>query len=319
MKISGDTTTQTKWVVSYNQLGLLLLAFSLGCVTSLFFVTSDPKPTVFSTSELIGFVLSVILSAAGIVLSVSAIALGKFSELAMIQRSDESIKLQNEVFIKTTDALQRIQASTGVTEKRIEDIISGRVGDLSHRIVETVKERGSVADPAQLEKDISNSLQQALRSLNRPAVAERQERIRRTTDAKREAEYQAAHKKLLLSFSNRDGVKTEKLGHGSLSRSAYERYDAIFHVGSNKVGVVTFRPNVHEEVFKAYLSAAASDLTKGLLDRVRIIGFLAHGCVSRRAIFDTVNAYLKSDIANRLTLVEFAQGDVEQEGPKVVL
>ena len=85
---------------------------------------------IFSTISLITFSIGIILSGASIVLAITAIMLGKISENAMIQRSDESIKLQTDVFVKTIEALQAIKASTGVTQKRIEDIISGRVGDI---------------------------------------------------------------------------------------------------------------------------------------------------------------------------------------------
>ena len=114
-----------EWSISYKQIGVVLFAFALGVIFSLLLSnTQTGNPTTFTTTELIGFVLSVILSGASIVLALSAIALGKISEQSVL-RSDESIRLQNEVFVKTTEALQRIEASSGGIEKRIEDIISG--------------------------------------------------------------------------------------------------------------------------------------------------------------------------------------------------
>src|SRR5262249_30079304 len=144
-------------------LGGFLIAYLLGLVTHLlarnFF---SGQPLTFSTPELINFVLSVLLSGASIFLAIAAIALGRFSEQAIIDRSDESIRLQNEVFQKTTDALQRIESSTGVTEKRIEDIISGRVGDLSQRAARIATEAPD-AKGKNMEELIRKSLYEALR------------------------------------------------------------------------------------------------------------------------------------------------------------
>ena len=167
-----DNITENKinpkkeWYISYKQLGLIIIAFSFGIIATLLFINSEESNTTqFSTTELIIFSLTIILAGASIVLAIAAIALGKSSEQAVIQRSDESIRLQNEVFQKTTDALQRIESSTGVTEKRIEDIISGRVGDLSHKIVEIATEKQKEQAPLsaeEVEKMIRKNLSQSL-------------------------------------------------------------------------------------------------------------------------------------------------------------
>ena len=127
--------------ISFKIIGIVFIAFLLGFAAfGLLNNFSEGGTINFTTIGLIGFVLTIILSGSSIVLAISAILLGKFSEQAMIQRSDDSIRIQNEVFQKTTDALQRIESSTGVTEKRIEDIISGRVGDISYKIAEIATE-----------------------------------------------------------------------------------------------------------------------------------------------------------------------------------
>lgn len=133
------------------------VAFTIGILTTLLLLRIiQPLPEFFSASSLIVFIFGIALSAAAIVLSVAAISLGKASEQAMIERSDESIRLQNEVFARTTDALQRIKSSTGVTEKRIEDIISGRAGAISDRIVDRLLETREVSTKNRkaLERDI---------------------------------------------------------------------------------------------------------------------------------------------------------------------
>ena len=109
------------YVISLKLLSGLLVAFLAGYFTSNVIANANAVNVyTFSTPDLINFILSVLLSGASIILAISAISLGKVSEQAMIQRSDESIRLQNEVFLKTTEALQRIESSTGVTENELK-------------------------------------------------------------------------------------------------------------------------------------------------------------------------------------------------------
>lgn len=174
-------------VISYNQLGLIVVVFILGIIASKLILNGQTgAATTFSTTELIGFVLSVILSAASIVLAIAAITLGKSSEQAVIKRSDESIRLQNEVFIRTTEALQRIEASTGVTEKRIEDIISGRVGAISHEIAElaTGKRKGIALNRNELENEIRHSILQGVGVKEGLSPEEKEERIKKRKEKK---------------------------------------------------------------------------------------------------------------------------------------
>lgn len=120
--------------ISYGKLGGFVLVFVVGVVVTLIFQNAIKIESItFSTVSLVSFLFSVVLAGASIFLAITAIALGKASEQAMIHRSDESIRLQNQIFTKTTDALARIESSTGVTERRVEDIISGRIGNISQR------------------------------------------------------------------------------------------------------------------------------------------------------------------------------------------
>ena len=189
------------------------------------------SPSTFTTTELIGFVLSVILSGASIVLAITAIALGKYSELAIMHRSDESIRLQNEVFVKTTDAPQRIESSTGVTEKRIEDIISGRVGDISQQIAEMAIGGGKyrTRDPRNLEENIRKSLLKTIREdKGGPADIEARQEKRKKREEERKM-YQTAHEKALYAIANMKGIAIEKVGHGNVSESGKELFDGIYN------------------------------------------------------------------------------------------
>jgi len=157
---TADIAKTSEATISYKQLGFLLISFLSGIVATLLFINASfPTMTSFKTLDLIGFTLSVVLSGASIVLAFAAINLGKNFEIILMNRSDESIRLQNDVYIKTTEALNRIESSTGVTEKRIEDIISGRAGDLSQKIAESTKQG---AGPKEIEEQIKQSFRESL-------------------------------------------------------------------------------------------------------------------------------------------------------------
>lgn len=256
-------TQKEECSISYKQLGLLILVFVLGLITALLLVNTKTKTlTTFTTTELIGFVLSVILSGASIVLAVSAIALGKSSEQAVIKRSDESIRLQNDVFIKTTEALQRIEASTGVTEKRIEDIISGRVGDISHNIAELATGRSMRGlDREELEKEIRRSI---LRGVKREKSPEEEAENIKKQEEKRKR-YESFHQKVMAGFSNRPDTKAEKLGHGFTSAEGDEQFDGIFKMGNYRVGVSAFSSDVAENIdkFHDYIEGIAKNIISG--------------------------------------------------------
>jgi len=96
-----DAKEHQRFMISLRLLGGLAIAFLLGYAAYGLVQNILAVGTLsFSTPELINFVLSVLLSGASIFLAIAAITLGKFSEQAMIQRSDESIRLQTEVFQK---------------------------------------------------------------------------------------------------------------------------------------------------------------------------------------------------------------------------
>lgn len=177
-----------------------------------------------------------ILSGSSIVLAITAIALGKSSEQAVIKRSDESIRLQNDVFIKTTEALQRIEASTGVTEKRIEDIITGRVGAISHSLAELTssKRKGLGLKADELEKEIHRSIMREVKETRTPEEERKRKRKEEVT------RYEQFHQLALSSFSNIDNVKTDKLGHGDIYGKGEDLFDGIYHIGEEKIGLAAF-------------------------------------------------------------------------------
>lgn len=77
MKNSSDADRPREWSVSYRQIGIVILAFFLGMIAALLLSNAQlGTTTAFTTTELIGFTLSVVLAGASIVLAIAAIALG---------------------------------------------------------------------------------------------------------------------------------------------------------------------------------------------------------------------------------------------------
>lgn len=287
MENTQETRKQKQeWSITYKQLGALILAFSLGIIAALLFSNASiSTPTQFSTTELIGFVLTVILAGASTVLAITAISLGKSSEQSVIQRSDESIRLQNEVFQKTMDALQRIESSTGVTEKRIEDIISGRVGDLSQKIAGRIatdkQEAQGVLSAQEIGEMIKKTLYQSLREegvlgsrygeeRRRLAEAEEEERIRQ----KKIKEYETFHKRLLASLSSRDDLTAMKMGTGELGTSGDDLFDGIYlRKDGKRIGVLDFADHHRIQSVRTMTNTALYELRKGTIAHVYVILF----------------------------------------------
>ena len=275
-------TQDQEWSITYKQIGVIIVSFLLGMVfPPLANNASVSEATTFSTSELIGFVLTVILSGASIVLAIAAIALGKSSERAVLERSDESIRLQTEVFTKTTDALQSIKASTGVTEKRIEDIISGRVGDISRQIAETVSDdsRAGSFDIEELKEKIRASI---VGTIEKTDLDERkdEELERRKKSRERRRIYEKAHDELMYALANKEHVKILKLGHGSPLRdtsSPWSRYDAVFKKEDKTIAISTTMPSKDDQFVLRrtgdIISSLASSILEDGIDKVYVIFF----------------------------------------------
>lgn len=315
-----------EWSITYKQLGMLILAFSLGIIAALLFSNASVNtPTTFSTTQLIGFVLTVILSGASIVLAISAILLGKSSEQSVIQRSDESIRLQNEVFQKTTDALQRIESSTGVTEKRIEDIISGRVGDLSQKIagqIATEKQEASESLSAQeIGEMIKKTLYQSLREegilSRRTPLDEERRRIVEEMEEKEKikqkkiGEYKAFNLRFLTSLANRDGLKAMKIGLGEGSASGDDLFDGIYlRKDGKRIGVITFGDHHLVQLVRRMTNSALYELQKGTFAHVYII---LYGIIeSFEREFADVISIVDSELKKRITLTVCPQDKIEE-------
>jgi len=140
------------------------LAFVVGLVSGLVIVNlTTASGTTLSTTSIISFTFTVALGAAAIILASITILLSRSAEDALIKRSDEGIRLQNDAFVRTSEVLSKIQASTGVTEKRLEDIISGRTGVIAQEVFERSFPMGETSLSLEAEDRLKKSLADSLK------------------------------------------------------------------------------------------------------------------------------------------------------------
>lgn len=307
---ADPSTKAPKGGLSYTLLGALGFTLIVGITVGLIAQNARAgAPTTFTTTELLGFILSVVLSVAATVLAFVSIALGKASERAVIERSDTSIRLLNEVFVKTTEALQRIEASTGVTEKRIEDIICGRVGTISERAAELASNAGKVVtqDPKKLQAEIQESILQSLRESENQScerfVQQQEKEMRRHMEAEAEARYREQHDRFLRAFINRGDVRVDKFGHGASTASGLGMFDGLFKTkDSKKIALSTFRHGTAAELLSAFVARAAPVLQAHTIDGFVILAFGAQE-KTLKSLQQTVST-LAPDIADRILVLK---------------
>jgi hypothetical protein len=297
--------------ISFKLLSGLLITFLAGYFANNLIANANSISIYsFSTPDLINFILSVLLSGASIVLAISAISLGKFSEQAMIQRSDESIRLQNEVFQKTTDALQRIESSTGVTEKRLEDIISGRVGDLSQKIAriatESKKSDGSL-QPEEIEDLIRKTLLQSFGNYgvfpSRHSLQETEALVASQKQKQEDREkYHGYHDKLEAAITQRSDLRALKLGQGTPSESGLKLFDdVIINKNGKKIGIIDFPSHMEPSFVRQATENALKELQLNIpiVDFVQILIYESNTALESvyKEIVSIVDPVLKSKIS----------------------
>jgi hypothetical protein len=269
----GESVPRTR-NLTYSNIGIGLLIFILGIVATLIFQNfSTGEKITFSTASLVSFLFGIALSAASIVLAIAAITLGKVSERIMIERSDESIRLQNDVFVKTTEAFQRIESLTGVTAKRIEDIIAGRAGDISHKLAGKIaEERVGRRDPRELEQEIRESLLSELLQTKESETAE-EDKKRMKQQEQAYKEYNKFKSKVLLSLANSKLTQTEKIGDGQFKGKGDDLVDGVFTVGKQRVAICTFSVSPilaksFQNSFWDFLIQIANEIRKSTFNKI---------------------------------------------------
>lgn len=210
---------------------------------------------------LISFVFTVALGAASIILAIITVILSRQAEDALIRRSDEGIRLQSDVFVKTNEVLSKIQASTGVTEKRIEDIISGRTNIIAQEVFEksfTGKRDLSEQTIEKLKNDLAESLKSELLplittdpriTLKRLEDMERKQQKRQkiTNEWK---EFRAA---VVDTAQKAPGIQLISESEGNFVAEAPDKFwDAIFDISGRKVGFDIHTVSQYTEIYGSY-------------------------------------------------------------------
>jgi len=174
------------------------LTFAVGLVSGLVIINlTTVSGNTLSTTSIISFAFTVALGAAAIILASLTIVLSRSAEDALIKRSDEGIRLQNDVFVKTSEVLSTIQASTGLTEKRLEDIISGRTGIIAQEVFERSFPKGETSLSSEAEDRLKNTLADSLKEELLPLLR------RRPLETERRLIEMEARQKRHIEASNR--------------------------------------------------------------------------------------------------------------------
>jgi hypothetical protein len=294
--------------IRLSTLGLIIGTFAVGYVTACLVNNKNQNESIsLSTMGLVNFVISILLSTSSLVLAVVAINLSKSSEKAMTDRSDESIKLQNEVFSKTIEALGRIESSTGVTEKRIEDIISGRAGAIADRLLsDRIVHRG---DKQMLEEEIKASLRA---EINQNSSIEKQRRDEEDKKLREEAwqKYVAYKEKILIEFTNIPDSKALRISDGKFGGQNEELLDGLFLLNGKKIGVCTFSGekiishNFLRSELDEFINKLAIQISKKTFDIVLLIFDEESETTERyRQTLDRIKSLMKSEIADKIVLI----------------
>ncbi len=234
------------------------------------------KQLTFSTTSVISFVFTVALGGCSIVLAIVTMILSKQAEVSLIRRSDEGIRLQTEIFVRINEVLGKIQSSTGVTEKRIEDIISGRTGIIAQEAINKSMPRGAEPLTAetvdQIKKDLTESLRTQLLTLLKttPSGAEeylddlgvKQERQKQITD-----DWKKFRNALIAEAKKHSEIRILFEGEGNLSAEVSLKFwDAFLTIGDKHYAIETHT--------KDHLLEEASFFWKYREDRSKLVDYV---------------------------------------------
>jgi len=298
---------------------IIALSFAIGVGAALLVVNaSSATATTFSVPSLIAFIFGIAVSSASIVLAIAAIYLGRVSEESMAKRSDESIRLQNEIFLRTTDALARIESSTGTTEKRIEDIIAGRAGAISDRIAEDVLDARHAGgkNREDLEQEIRRSVEDEL--TQSPTEEETAERKKRAEERRQVEEvYDEFNMKVLLAISNIPGTRSLRIGEGR-GTSGDTLFDGLFEVNGRKIGIATMSCHPRARAFNPRLRPLFDGLFDVISTEVVDRAFVVYDDKlkvdgSTSTAIKKLLSFVKEGIANSVFVFDGEWAEVQQE------
>jgi hypothetical protein len=224
---------------------------------------SDQERIFFSTLDFVNFCFSLALSVASIVLAITAIIMSKNSEHFIVGQNIKNNDLQNDIFRKTLEVLCRIESSSGINEKRIDDIAKSIMSS-------------PIKGPKE-ENEIKKIIKEGLYSEGgRGEIEERKKRLEEITVArKRKGEFQS---KILAKIANIGSVKAEKIGDGSFDSLGDDLVDGIFHCNGKRFSVSTFyipepdktfdsMTGLDRDTFENYFKSLVKELVENRFDQ----------------------------------------------------
>jgi len=223
-------------------IGIIVLSFGVGVLLTVVATNALKQERItMATDVLITFIATVGLGVASIFLAVVAINLSRQAEEALIRRSDEGIRLQTDTYLRTNDVLTQIQTSTGMTEKRIEDIIAGRakliVSDAVDRTVGSPKNSISRSAAEKLKAEISDSLRSELVPLVAGSYTnDRSTRLASSMNTI--TPWMTFQSELLKALTKLPDVELLSSGSGNFMAEDIEDFwDAVLTIGGLRVGI----------------------------------------------------------------------------------
>ncbi|MEA3190396.1 MAG: hypothetical protein QOD77_978 [Thermoplasmata archaeon] len=247
MPVEGKSKETNPWLFS--------IAFLVGITSAIvLYNVYHQEEVILSTIDIINLSLSLSMGGASIALAIVAIRLGKASEQVIVSRSDAAIQLQTKVYSDTIEALQQIKSSTGVTEKRIEDIIAGRVGEMSKKIAQEVRP-GSPLKALELQEEIQRIISEDLgdsKSVAGHARTRQVERRKQIDSARLAHEFEQA---FISGLIDKKKYNFLHIGSGDLLGSGYELMDCVFKTAKGKIVGITsiYNDDVRGPRFRKYL------------------------------------------------------------------
>lgn len=222
--------------IKFSQLLLVVVCLVIGLImNNLIQNISDKELLNFSTIELISFTITILLSASSFVLAILAISMSRSSEKLLIDRNDKGINQQSELFMRTIEILNRIESSTGVTEKRIEDIIAGRTGELTSKLVRDKIIPQSSKEKLDKEFEIDQSKKFVSKEEKEREIAALQQKKEVLENALKY--YKESTKNLFSKIANTDSINLINIGEGDINGSGDDLLDAFYKKGDFKFGI----------------------------------------------------------------------------------
>ena len=126
----------------------------------------------------------------------------------------------------------RSESSTDVIGKRLEDIISGKVGAISHQVADVALQERGIKDRASFENEIREALLQQISPQKQLEAQTESEKLRQG--------YREFQKEVLDAFSSIPGVQISKIGDGRFDGTGDDLFDGIFLLKNQRIGVSVF-------------------------------------------------------------------------------